>query len=73
MPALTSDRRTTLPGPFDRIGYVVTVRRSEAQTDAEVGELRMRVMATMKFGDRLGITFSGFRFNQNTLLEMRFK
>ena len=33
----------------------------------------MRVVPTMKFGDRLGITFASFRLHQNSLLEMRFE
>ena len=33
----------------------------------------MRVVPTMKFGDRLGITFAGFRLHQNAFLEMRFE
>jgi len=30
----------------------------------------MRVMPTVKFGDRFGIAFSGFGLDQHTLLEM---
>lgn len=33
----------------------------------------MRVVPTMKFGDRLGITFAGFRPHQGALLEMCFE
>src|SRR6188768_3353979 len=33
----------------------------------------MRIVPTMKFGDRLEITFASFRLHQNALLEMRFE
>ena len=33
----------------------------------------MRIVPTMKFGDRLGITVASFRLHQNALLEMSFE
>ena len=33
----------------------------------------MRIVPTMKFGDRLGIAFASFRLHQDTFLEMRFE
>ena len=46
------------------------IRRGEAQADAQIGQIGMRVMPTVKFGDRFGIAFSGFGPDQNAFLEM---
>ena len=72
MPALTSDRRDTLlPGPLNRIGYVVTIRRRKAKTDTQVGQFRVWIVPAMKLGDRLGVAFTSLRLYQHAFLEMR--
>src|SRR5262245_15572738 len=74
MPALTSDRRdmeVSLPGPFRGIGHVLAVGRGKADTDAQIWQIRMRVVTAVKFGNRLGIALAGLRLHQHAFLKMR--
>src|SRR5262245_813126 len=61
------------PRALDGIGDVFAVGRGEAQADAQVGQLGMRVMPAVKFGDRFGVAFPGLGLHQHALLEMRFE
>src|SRR6185295_16960157 len=69
LPSLPSAVRS--PGPLLRRGDVIAVGRSEAKADAGINELGMRVIAAVKFTDRLGIDDTRFRVDQRALLEMR--
>jgi hypothetical protein len=62
----------TLPG-LDHICNVFPVGRRQAETDTQVRNLRMRIMAPMELGDGLRVYVASLRFNQRAFLEVRFK
>ena len=50
---------------------MLAVGRGEAQADAQIGQVGMRIMPAVEFGDRLGIAFAGLGLDQHAFLEMR--
>src|SRR5262249_31464189 len=69
--AVSKFKNDDLPRALNRIGHVLAVRRGEAHTNAEVRQLRMRVMPPVEFGNGLGITLTRLGLHQYALLEMR--
>jgi hypothetical protein len=50
---------------------VVAIRRCEAQPDAGIDELGMRVVTTMEFRDGFGIDVPRLRLDERAFLKMR--
>src|SRR5882757_4783924 len=60
-----------LPGPVRHRGDVLQVRRCQAQPDAGVGKLGMRIETAVEFADRLGVHVTGLCIDQRAFLVMR--
>src|SRR5262249_21294641 len=58
------------PRPFQRIGHVLAVRRGEAHSDTEIGQIGVRIMPAVELGNWLGVALAGFRLHQYAFLEV---
>ena len=50
---------------------MLAVERGEAQAHTQIGQVGVRIVPAVEFGDRLGIAVAGFRLDQRALPEMR--
>src|SRR5262249_33305090 len=59
------------PRPFQRIGHVLAIRRREAYSDTEIGQIGVRIMPAVELGNWLRVALASFRLHQYAFLEVR--